>query len=95
MKEAKLIKDVSDNFNGTAALYKLTPALSVESWDDDEEDQKEEYVVVSAVNGWAHETYIFASDESGKVKSFSELDGSYKGGTSHHEALSRAGYLIA
>ena len=40
------------------------------------------------------ETFIFGSDELGKIKSFLELPGSYKGGLDHQKALNDAGYDI-
>ena len=40
------------------------------------------------------ETYIFPCDVSGEVTSWGELDGSYRGGLSHAQALKNAGYEI-
>ena len=60
-----------------------------------------EYVVVSAAkdardshNQIIGETFIFGSDETGKVRSFLELPGSYRGGLDHQKALNDAGYDI-
>tara|TARA_R110002012_G_C11604390_1_gene607600 strand:+ start:153 stop:380 length:228 start_codon:yes stop_codon:yes gene_type:complete len=60
-----------------------------------------EYVVVSAAkdgkniyNKKVGETFIFGSDEDGKIKSFLELPGSYQGGLDHQKALNNAGYDI-
>lgn len=59
MKQAKFIKDVSENFNGQAELYLLEDG---------------EYVVVSAVSNWiANETMIFSADEYGNVTHWGEL----------------------
>lgn len=54
-----------------------------------------DYVVISAVNNaYAHETYIFPSDQDGKVLDWSELDGSYQGGTDHGHAIQSAGWTL-
>ena len=60
-----------------------------------------EYVVVSAAkdakdkyDNLVGETFIFGSDESGKIRSFLELPGSYRGGIDHQKALNDAGYDI-
>lgn len=74
-------------FTGDARLYKLSPPLS-----------GTEFVVVSAVrralDTGVPETYIFQSDEDGRVTSWGELPGSFRGDTDHVEALRRAGYSI-
>jgi hypothetical protein len=41
------------------------------------------------------ETYIFPSDETGKVIDWGELDGSYRGGLSHEKAIEDAGFVLA
>lgn len=40
------------------------------------------------------ETYIFGCNCSGDIISWAELDGSYRGGMSHAQALQNAGYEI-
>ena len=88
-KSAVAIKNVKEA-KGSACLYKLSDPL-----------MGYEYVVVSAAKDArdSHdqvvgETFIFGSDESGKVKSFLELPGSYRGGLDHQKALNDAGYDI-
>jgi hypothetical protein len=88
-KSAVAVKSVKEA-KGRACLYKLSDPL-----------MGYEYVVVSAAkdlrdtyNNMIGETYIFGSDESGKIKSFLELPGSYKGGLDHQKALNDAGYDI-
>ena len=87
---------VLDGFVGDARLYKLDPPLQEESWDDDDAPEEWEYVVVSAAVAMfsGPETYIFGADKSGKVVAWGELSGSYRGGLSHSEALSGAGYSV-
>ena len=55
-----------------------------------------EYVRVSAASVMfsGPETYIFASDADGEVTDWAELDGSYRGGLDHEEALRVAGYKV-
>lgn len=52
------------------------------------------YVVVSAVEvaGSGAETYIFPSNQDGKIVSWTELTGSQRGTLSHEKALKSAGY---
>ena len=88
-KSAVAIKNVKEA-KGRACLYRLSDPL-----------MGYEYVVVSAAKDARDnhdqvvgETFIFGSDESGKVKSFLELPGSYRGGLDHQKALNDAGYDI-
>ena len=69
------------NWRGDAHLYKLDP-----------KHDGVEYVVVSAVE--AYETYIFPADESGNVEEYIEMDGSFRGGLDHAEALRGLGYQV-
>ena len=86
MKSATAIKNVKES-QGKACLYELSEPLG-----------GYEYVVVSAVKSrltdMDGETLIFGSDETGKIKSFLELPGSYNGGMDHQKALNDAGYDI-
>lgn len=88
-KSAIAVKNIKEA-RGRACLYKLSDPLS-----------GYEYVVVSSANDCTDayenstgETFIFGSDECGKIKSFLELPGSYKGGLDHQKALNDAGYDI-
>ena len=88
-KSAVAVKNVKEA-KGRACLYRLSDPL-----------MGYEYVVVSAAKDArdSHdqvvgETFIFGSDESGKVKSFLELPGSYRGGLDQQKALNDAGYDI-
>ena len=86
MKSAIAIKNVKET-QGKACLYELSEPL-----------RGYEYVIVSAVKSRLTdidgETLIFGSDETGKIKSFLELPGSYNGGMDHQKALNDAGYDI-
>ena len=72
-------------FTGEARLYRVDPPLDGNS-----------FVVVSATVApySGAETYIFPANEDGTVRSWLELDGSYRGGLDHDEALRRAGYTV-
>ena len=71
-------------FRGDARLYRLTPPLD-----------GDEYVIVSAADTLdGPETYIFAADALASVIDWRELDGSYKGGLDHAQALRNAGYEV-
>lgn len=96
---AYYIKDV-EGFNGKASLYQLEPPMG-------DLMHQYEYVIVSATdmshvnahlrNAALHqppETFIFPANSEGEVETFNELDGSYRGGLSHEQALSNAGYCV-
>ena len=96
-KTAQFIKDVSEQFRGTARLYRMHPPL-----------EGNPYVVVSAVDNSemlrgtgidierlmlkTKETYIFGANENGTVRVFEALEGSYQGDTDIRQALANAGY---
>lgn len=40
------------------------------------------------------ETYIFPADKTGEIVNWSELDGSFKGGLDHEQALVNAGFEV-
>lgn len=84
--QATLIKDNLPEFNGSAALYKLAPPLD-----------GNEFVIVSAAEApyTGPETYIFPASEDGQITDWCELDGSFRGGLDHAQALAGAGYQIA
>ena len=90
------IKDLSEQFTGTAGLWKLdAPVRYPECWGEgcyycEEGDHAEtEYVVASATIAMfsGPETYLFAADADGNILSWNELPGSYKGGLSEQAAI--------
>ena len=87
-KTATLVRTIAPAVPGASqALYSLSEPLDGHST-----------VVVSAIpapfDTGRPETYIFGADESGGIVDWSELPGSFRGGMSHSEALSGAGYTI-
>lgn len=75
-----------DWFRGDARLYQLDIPLEGNT-----------YVVVSQAPDTpiaGPETFIFPSDSSGNIRTWSELPGSSKGVCSHEEVLSYAGYEV-
>lgn len=98
-KTAKLIKDMSEDFRGNAALYSVSPPIPYGiDWDDEDEKYlySADFVIVSAANVifTGPETYIFPASADGEVLNWIELDGSYRGGLDHKIALRRAGYKL-
>lgn len=97
---ATLITPDLPGYQSDAALYRLSETQYVKVWDwvsgKEVNGTPYEYVVVSAVNafGMGNETYIFPSDDSGKVINWAELEGSYQGGLDHHKALRDAGWEV-
>ena len=90
----------TDTARGEQRLYRLDPPLTEEAWawlsSEGEAAQHHEYVVVSAVVAYMSgpETYIFPADSNGKITSYSELDGSFRGDLDHVQALTNAGYTV-
>ena len=82
-------------WSGDARLYRLDPPMSVPAWDNKDTLIQIDYVVVSAVVAFFQgpETYIFPANENGEVLDWMELDGSFKGGLNHGQALTYAGYI--
>jgi hypothetical protein len=81
---------VLSGFTGHAVLYRCIPPIS------DYDGGVHQHIVVSAVvvPYAGAETYIFPSDSNGNVVSYSELNGSYRGGLDHKQALENAGYEL-
>lgn len=88
-KTATAIAELS-RWRGEATLYALSTPMP------DYDGGLTHYVIASAVivPGSGAETYLFAADAEGRVLSYMELPGSYRGGLSHKEALERAGYRM-
>lgn len=85
---ATFIKDLGSSAGGAhQKLYKLDPPLPIPA--DEYPENSAAYIVVSAAYAMfsGPETYIFASDENGNITSFSELEGSYRGGLDHQQAI--------
>lgn len=97
-KIATFITKVHPNARGDMRLYKLNPAMEEEKyeWQEDDRNRTHEYVVVSEVNAMfsGPETFIFPADEAGKITSWGELDGSFRGAKDHKRALQNAGYVV-
>lgn len=81
MATATLIRDNLPDFRGHAALYRIKGG-------------EHEYIVVSSVAVFGEpETYVFPANAAGKVIDWLEVEGSFKGGMDHSEAI--RGYLAA
>jgi hypothetical protein len=76
-------------------IYRLDPPIPSDHYDRSVPESFQ-YVVVSAAEVMysGPETYIFGSDESGEILSFSELEGSFQGALDHEQALRNAGYEV-
>lgn len=93
---ARLVEDFGPSKKNPTRANRVDPPMSSYSWDEDEETQKFEFVIVSAADVIfsGPETYIFGADAEGKVLDWGELDGSFKGALDHEQALRRAGYEV-
>ncbi|HEY6117458.1 MAG TPA: hypothetical protein VI172_16010 [Candidatus Dormibacteraeota bacterium] len=83
-KTATFIKHIQ-GWRGDARLYRLSPP-----------HEASPHVIVSAteVPYLGPETYIFPATDEGSIVSWSEMEGSYRGGLDHAQALRNAGYEI-
>jgi hypothetical protein len=81
---------------GDARLYELDEPIAWSKWEGNEEvDYRTEFVVVSGIaNSFSTETYIFPANAYGKILSWLELDGSFRGSVDHERALENAGYEV-
>lgn len=94
MKKARLIGEAAfGRSKGQAKLWKVEPPVEYGYGD---EMKTTSYIATSAVivpySG--AETYVFPCDADGRVLNWAELDGSYRGGLDHLEAIRGAGYEI-
>jgi hypothetical protein len=87
-----------NGWKGNARMYSLDVPIKYKTWQGDEEREFEtNFVIVSAIVDnitGVPETYIFPTNVIGRVLDWGELDGSYRGGLDHAEALRNAGYEI-
>ncbi len=84
-KTAKLIKSGRSSVGADQRLYKMDPP-----------HEGYEYVVVSGVNafGMGEETLIFGADAEGRIDTYADLTGSFRGSIDHEVALAIAGYKV-
>ncbi len=87
IKTATFIKDMASR-TATQKLYRMDPP-----------HEGHEYVAASGVQSafdtMMPETYLFGADADGKITSYSELDGSFRGSVDHEEAIREAGYKVS
>ena len=97
MADKTFVKDVSDDFTGTAHLYRLSEPIGYDwDWEKKEWEGKTEYVVASATTVFysGPETYLFPADENGKVLAWGELAGSFQGSLDCEKAINNLVKLI-
>lgn len=80
---------------GEQRFFYLDPPLPLEGYDSSEDADYDSvpFVIVSAaeVPYSGPETYIFTADPYGRIASFSDLPGSFRGALDHERALRGAG----
>lgn len=83
MLKATFLKEQISHRGAVQRVYRLEPGGPLP-----------EFVCVSAIVAMfsGPETYVFACDAEGEITDFSDLEGSYRGGLDHDEALRGAGY---
>ena len=82
--KATYLRDLK-GWNSDARLYKLSEPAR---WHGHGDPIEFTYVAVSAIHvGQIPETFVFPADVSGKVISWSELPGSFRGALHHDRAL--------
>lgn len=93
-KEASMVTTVA-----LQAVYELSEPVTYEAYEKGEGKyvtKTTRFVLVSAATVMMSgpETFIFPADEDGEVVDWAELEGSYKGGLSHAEAIDGAGWEL-
>lgn len=76
-------------------LYKLSRPMKYGGYNG--EFYETEYVVVSAIvamDTQLPETFIFPATETGRILSYLDLPGSFRGELNHRKALENAGYVV-
>lgn len=96
MKTAQLLKDNLPGFNGHADLYKVTPPIRDEGYDEDDATMLIHYVIASSITGgfFGTETYLFPANEDGEITSWCELAGSQKDVTFYETVFNDIGYTV-
>jgi hypothetical protein len=93
-KKARYIKTL-ESFSGEARLYAVDPPVSFPRFCDEGEQQKTNFIIVSAINNYhGRETYIFAANALGEVIDWAELEGSQRNIVNHSKVLKDAGYEL-
>ena len=97
-KCAVYLRDV-DEYQGVAKLYRVYPGVQYEKYDystSTEVPRSTTFIVISAavVPLSGPETYIFPSDDEGRVIDWYELPGSFRGELDHNKALELGGYVL-
>ena len=94
MKTATLLKTQTSEANAEQRVYRLDPPHVEADWEG--EEHTHDTVVVSAVYAMfsGPETYIFPGTADGEITDWGELEGSYRGGLDHEEALRGMGYEV-
>lgn len=94
MIKAKFIRDIK-GWKSNVKLYKLSELVVCDPYNGDDTT---EYVVISALDyafdTGRPETLIFPSDKDGEPFRMLEMNGSYRGGTSHEQAIEGAGWEL-
>lgn len=76
---------------GTQILWELSEPVTLEDGTDTR------FVVTSAVQlpfGLPAETLVFAADSDGAITSFTDLEGSFRGGLDHERAIRGLGFEV-
>lgn len=94
MNTATYLGPAYGRWTGDARQYRLSAPARF-GWREDDSGVTE-HVIVSATHAMytGPETYIFPADAEGNLLEWSEMEGSYRGGLDHAEALRRAGYVV-
>lgn len=95
--ELDIHPDQAAGARGEQRFFYLDPAMEPDTYDRTADVDLIPFVIVSAadVPFSGPETYIFPADPWGRIASFGELPGSFRGGWDHERALASAGYVVA
>ena len=76
MKTAKVVRDCSKDFNGTARLYELSEPINYSVYERDRFTEKQtRFIIISSIdNIFGTETKAFPATQDGRIVSWSGSD---------------------
>lgn len=96
MKIAKVVRDCSKDFNGTARLYELSEPITYEVYESDGLKTKQTcFIILSSISSFlmGEETMAFPATQDGRLISWNDL-GSISSYNAFDELLKELGYEV-
>ena len=95
-KTARFVKQIRSSHNSEQNVYEVYPPVEwVNEYESSKKTEPSRYITVSRVkNRYVDETFIFAANEDGEFKSWTELEGSTRPATIPDVLLEQLGYEV-